>query len=147
LCGQRDEETSGLERLGGELLGGRFSTETLRHEQVPAALAAADAFVLPTHGEGFCIAVLEAMAAGLPCIVSDLPVLRWLVGEAGVFVPPDRPNEWAAAITGLTAERRREMSERARRRASEFFWDRLVESHLSLYDKAVQARRLRARAA
>jgi glycosyltransferase involved in cell wall biosynthesis len=140
LLGQRDEETPGIEALGRERLGARFSTATLLPEQVPAALAKADAFVLPTHSEGFCLAVLEAMGSGLPCVVSDIPVLRWLVGEAGLLLPPDRPHEWAAAISALTAERRREMSERGRRRAAEFWWQRLVPDHLAMYEKAMRAR-------
>jgi 1,2-diacylglycerol 3-alpha-glucosyltransferase len=144
LLGQRDEETAGVEALGGALLGARFSTATLPADEVPAALAEADALVLPTHNEGFCLAVLEAMAAGLPCVVSDIPVLRWLVGEAGVLVPPDRPELWAAAIQGLTAERRRALSERGRRRAGEFFWERLIGDHIAMYDKALLARQMRA---
>jgi glycosyltransferase involved in cell wall biosynthesis len=141
LLGQRDDETPGLERLGRELLGQRLSMGTLPSDQIGGALAAADAFVLPSHGEGFCIAVLEALEAGLPCVVSDIPVLRWLVGDAAVLVPPDRPDEWARAIAGLTPDIRRRLSARARQRASEFHWPALAGQYLTMYRKAIAAAR------
>jgi teichuronic acid biosynthesis glycosyltransferase TuaC len=45
--------------------------ETVPHEQVPELLCAADAFVLPTHVEGSCNAIVEAMACGLPIVTSN----------------------------------------------------------------------------
>ncbi|MEO5769879.1 MAG: glycosyltransferase family 4 protein [Polyangia bacterium] len=140
LLGQPDHETPELQDLGRRLLGARFSTGTVPMTEIPAELAAADAFVLPTHIEGFCIAVLEAMNAGLPCLVSDIPVLRWLVGDAGVLLPPDQPQAWAAALRDLGTERRRELSERARLRAAQFHWERLVPLYLSMYQQALVAR-------
>lgn len=41
---------------------------------VPEILRSSDIFVMPTYGEGMSNALLEAMAAGLPCITSDIPV-------------------------------------------------------------------------
>jgi 1,2-diacylglycerol 3-alpha-glucosyltransferase len=140
LLGQRDEETSQIEALGAAELGARFSTATVPTEDVSRALSAAEAFVLPTHHEGFCIAVLEAMAAGLPCVVSDIPVLRWLVGDAAVLVPPDKPDLWTEALAALTASRRRELSQAARARAAEFSLERLADQYVAMYDKAVEAR-------
>jgi 1,2-diacylglycerol 3-alpha-glucosyltransferase len=140
LLGQRDEETSQIEALGTAQLGERFSTATVAPGDVAPALASADAFVLPTHNEGFCIAVLEAMAAGLPCVVSDIPVLRWLVGDAAVLVPPDRPELWTAALASLTASRRRELSQAARARAAAFSLERLADSYAAMYEKAIEAR-------
>jgi 1,2-diacylglycerol 3-alpha-glucosyltransferase len=140
LLGQRDEETVGIEALGAALLGPRLSTATVAPDSVLPALLSADAFVLPTHNEGFCIAVLEAMAAGLPCVVSDIPVLRWLVGDAAVLVPPDRPELWTAALAALTAPRRRELSQAARARAVEFGLDALADRYVEMYEKAIAAR-------
>jgi glycosyltransferase involved in cell wall biosynthesis len=140
LLGQRDGETPDIEKLGHQLLGSRFSTGTVPQDQVPIALTSAEAFVLPTHHEGFCIAILEAMSAGLPCLVSDIPVLRWLVQDAAVLLPPDRPERWAAALRDLTAQRRRDLSERGRRRAADFHWDRLLGDYVSMYEKALAAR-------
>ena len=139
LLGQRDEETPQIEALGAALLTSRFSAATVAPGDVATALASAEAFVLPTHNEGFCIALLEAMGAGLPCVVSDIPVLRWLVGNAAILVPPDRPDLWAGAIATLTASRRRELSRAARERAAEFSLDRLADRYVDMYDKAVEA--------
>lgn len=137
LVGQRDRETEALEALGRELLGPRFSTDTLPRERVSQALSEADVFVLPSHGEGFCIAVLEALEAGLPCVVSDIPVLRWLVGDAAVLVPPDQPHAWRAALAALDAGRRRELSAKARARARAFHWPALMPQYLEMYRQAI----------
>jgi 1,2-diacylglycerol 3-alpha-glucosyltransferase len=137
LLGQRDGETPGIEALGRAQLGSRFSIDTVPRDRISAEIAAADAFVLPTHLEGFCIAVLEAMDAGIPCVVSDIPVFRWLVGDAGVLVPPDQPEEWAAALRALSPARRRELSERGRRRAADFHWPRIVGDYIAMYRKVL----------
>jgi glycosyltransferase involved in cell wall biosynthesis len=54
-------------------------------------LSAADVFVLPSRQEGFPVAPVEAMSAGLPVVATDAPGVRAVVGEgddaAGVVVP------------------------------------------------------------
>jgi 1,2-diacylglycerol 3-alpha-glucosyltransferase len=141
LLGQPDEETPGLIDLARTLLGDRATLETVPREQIPTELAAADIFVLPTHGEGFCLAVLEALEAGIPCVVSDIPILRWLTGGAAVLVPPGRPELWAAALAALGPAQLRELSERGRERARAFHWSSLVDSYRSMYQQAVRAAR------
>jgi glycosyltransferase involved in cell wall biosynthesis len=44
----------------------------------------ADAFILPSRSEGMCLALLEAMACGMPCIVSDVPENRETICDGGV---------------------------------------------------------------
>jgi len=76
---------------------------------VPAVLAAADLFVLASRGEGFPVALLEAMAAGTPAIASDVGGVREALGPregrhaAGWIVPPVNPAALAAALRGLSA--------------------------------------------
>ncbi len=66
---------------------------------------AADIFVFPSRNEGMPNVVLEAMACGLPTIVSHLPVLESVIhhGENGIFVPVDDVNSLADAIIQLAA--------------------------------------------
>jgi 1,2-diacylglycerol 3-alpha-glucosyltransferase len=139
LLGQSDPETPALIELARTMLPGRATLESVPRDRIPAELAAADVFVLPTHYEGFCMAVLEALEAGIPCVVSDIPVLRWLTDGAAVLVPPDRPDLWTAALAALTPEWLRELSVRGRARARAFHWSSLAPSYVSMYEQAVRA--------
>lgn len=70
-------------------------------------LAAADAFVLPSRAEGLPGALIEAMAAGLPCIATDIPGNRELIrdDETGLAVPVGSHTKLAEAITRLRTDR------------------------------------------
>lgn len=65
---------------------------------------ALDAFVLPSLYEGLPMALLEAMASGLPCISSNLPDIFSALrgGKDGLLCDPDRPETFTDAITQLT---------------------------------------------
>jgi len=73
------------------------------HHEMPARLMAADLFILPTHREGFPLSVLEAMAAGLPSIVSGVGAIPDMVrdGEDGFVVPPQDTVTLAHALRAL----------------------------------------------
>ena len=79
-----------------------------RHD-VPALLAAADLFVLPSLYEGLPLAVLEAMAAGVPVIATAIGGTNEVVrdGETGTLVPPADSAALAAAIARVLANRDR----------------------------------------
>lgn len=87
----------------------------------------ADAFVLPSSTEGLSNALLEAMAHGLPCIVSDIPPNRFAVGHAGLTFSVGSAEELARRIDELIRDRASggELAERlskaAGRRAREEF--------------------------
>jgi glycosyltransferase involved in cell wall biosynthesis len=107
----------------------------LDEPQVVAALQRADVFVNPSEGEGLPNAVLEAMACGLPTVLSDIEPHRELIGpeEAGLFCDGS-PASMARAIERLLSDEalRRRLGEAARRRVErEFGWEeatrRLVE--------------------
>lgn len=72
-------------------------------EDVPALLASADAFVLPSRSEAFPNGAIEAMAAGLPVVASRVGGLVDLIddGRTGLLVDPDDPKALAAAIESL----------------------------------------------
>lgn len=73
----------------------------------------ADIFVFPSRREGMPVALIEAMAAGLPCIASDIRGCHELIGPAGtgpkaggMLVPPDSPQQLGAALNVLLADGR-----------------------------------------
>src|SRR3972149_5403661 len=75
-------------------------------EDVRPVLRAADAFVLPSRYEGMPLALLEAMAAGLPCVVSDVGDCGLLVreGARGVGVPTENRAALADALGSVLAQ-------------------------------------------
>ena len=72
-------------------------------ENVQLYLAAGDIFVLASKFEGMPIALLEAMAAGLPCVVTNVGEIKKLIthGEHGLVVPPEDPACLAEALRTL----------------------------------------------
>jgi glycosyltransferase involved in cell wall biosynthesis len=86
-------------------------------------LAEADVFVLPTRADGAPWAIIEAMAAGLPVVASDVAAIPELLGDAGVVVPPEDSAALATALRALAddPERRAELGARGRARAHEHY--------------------------
>jgi glycosyltransferase involved in cell wall biosynthesis len=92
---------------------------------VPALLAAADLFVLPSLDDAFPTAILEAMAAGLPVVATRAGGIPEIVddGATGLLVPPGDAAALARAISTLLADpaARKSLGEAGRRRAGERF--------------------------
>jgi len=77
-----------------------------RRADIPELLGQADLFAFSTTAaEGFGIALIEAMAAGLPVIASDVPACREVLldGAAGELLPPREVREWSLCLGGLMA--------------------------------------------
>jgi glycosyltransferase involved in cell wall biosynthesis len=105
-----------------------------------ALMAGADAFVLPSHWEGFGLTTLEAMACGAPVIVSDRGALPEVVADAGLVVEPT-PEALRAALLRVTEEPglAAELRDRGRARAAEFTWQRTACGWLAAVRSALEA--------
>jgi glycosyltransferase involved in cell wall biosynthesis len=75
-------------------------------EDIPALLAAADIFALPSHFEGLPMSVIEAMLTGLPVIATDIrgPREQVVPGETGLLVPPATTQPLADALARLITD-------------------------------------------
>lgn len=103
-------------------------------------LAAADVFVLPSAREGLSFAILEAMQAGLACVVADGPGNPEAVGDAGIVVPAGDVAALAHALDRLArdpAERSRLGSAARARVAAEFSAERLRAEVAAAYARAL----------
>ncbi|RJR42404.1 MAG: glycosyltransferase family 1 protein [Deltaproteobacteria bacterium] len=137
--GRRQEE---MRDLAGSLgLGDRVHFLGNRRD-VPELLGAMDIFVLPSHSEGVSLAVLEAMAAGLPVIVSAVGGLPEIVKheENGLLIPPKDAEALAGSLARLleNPDLARRLGEKAREHIREkYSLERMAQVVNDAYDELV----------
>ncbi len=104
-------------------------------DDVPALVAGAALLILPSFAEGFGLPVLEAQAAGVPVVCSDIPALRETAGEAAVFVDPAAPSSIAEGIETVLGNEtvRTSLREKGRARARQFTWDKAASRTVEIY--------------
>ncbi len=104
-------------------------------EELPFLYQSAEVFVYPSLYEGFGMPVLEAMAAGAPVVTSNTSSLPEVAGDAAILVSPDSVSEIAEAIRGVMGNNqlRRKLTDRGKKRAGGFTWDRCARRTLEAY--------------
>jgi L-malate glycosyltransferase len=137
--GPREREVVELRRRLG--LEDRVVLTGYRDDAV-RVLAGADLFVLASRWEGLPVALMEALALGLPVVATAVGGVPEALepGVEGELVPPGRPERLAAAISTLAADpvRRKEMGEAARTRGDEFDIRRAVRRIEAIYREVVR---------
>jgi glycosyltransferase involved in cell wall biosynthesis len=139
---QRDTLELRVKALGLTLGPGQAVELPGASAEATEALREADLFVLPSREEGMSIALLEAMALGIPLVASSIPGNRRLVSdfEHGRLVPPDDPDALARVIIQQwdDFDRAVHMSRAARRRVTqEFSIQAMARRHLELFQEKV----------
>lgn len=107
-------------------------------EQLPLLYSGAALFVYPSSYEGFGLPPIEAMASGVPVIVSNRSCLPEVCGDAALYINPDDDNDFLSAVTEAL-ENSRWRSEATRRglvRASLFTWERCLNDTVDVYKQA-----------
>jgi len=132
------EERLELERLSLEL---ELANTTMVGAQRGGSLVDwyrwADAFVLPSDREGMPLVLLEAMAAGLAIVATDVAGTRDTVGQDGLLVRPD-PSSLAKCIDRLACDPalRATLSDRSRQRGKDLTWAGVVDRLEAVYEGA-----------
>lgn len=106
---------------------------TVAQAELPGLVAGAAAFAFPSVKEGFGLAAMEALAAGVPLVTRDLPVLREVFGGAAEFAtdPPGFADALSRALHHADPGR----AARGRALAAAHTWDAAAAAHLALYSR------------
>ena len=109
---------------------------------IPAIMNALDLHVLSSFSESMPLAIIEAMACGTPCVVTDVGDAALVVGDTGWVVPPKEPKALAAGIEmgigTLKKNGKDELGQRCRRVIEEkYSLEVMVDSYLKLWKKTV----------
>jgi phosphatidyl-myo-inositol dimannoside synthase len=107
-------------------------------EQIAKRYAAADVFVLPSFNEGMSVATLEAMAAGLPTVVTRTGGTTELVadGVSGLVFDWADVNSLVSHVARLAQDRglAQQMGAAARTRARRFSWDTAAQEYIEIFE-------------
>lgn len=116
-------------------------TDYVPDTMLRALLRNATTMVYPSLYEGFGLPVVEAMAAGIPVVASDIPSLREVGGDAAVFFNPHDSDALHRALSIMltNAELRGQFHRRGRARAQQFRWRRMVEETERVYHSVLQS--------
>ena len=114
-------------------------------DDVEEFLLAADLFVLPSLEEGISVALLEALAAGLPVVATNIPGNRAIIENRrdGLLAPPSSPEALVAAIEELILrpDYARQLAVAGRARvAAEFSLEQKARQHLTLFEQILASR-------
>lgn len=139
LVGQQDESTAEIAALADALLGsGNYRITSAPYVEMKDYYGAADTFVLASLKEGFGRVLLEASSFGLPCLVDDNPVMRYVLGAEGFYADLSKDGNLTALYSSVVSN---SLSLLLRRRRVEmvqkrFGWGSLTSEYIEMFKKA-----------
>jgi glycosyltransferase involved in cell wall biosynthesis len=127
-----------IERLAPQ---GLLALGRVADERLIELLQGAAVFAYPSLYEGFGLPPLEALACGLPTVVSDVSSLPEVVGAVGFKAPPHDVKAWIQALRQAWLQRNDlALRGRALAWAANFSWRRSAERHAEVFDRVLARR-------
>lgn len=122
-----------LRRSGAKVM----QTGYVSDEDRAALFMNASLYLMPSHYEGFGMQLLEGMQYGCPMLVSDIPVLREVAGDASAYCATD-PESIAHGITDLlkNPKAQQKLVAAGHKRLKDFSWDKVADD---IYQRIAQA--------
>lgn len=108
--------------------------------ELKALIKGAEFFVFPSFYEGFGLPVIEAMACGTPVLVSDIPVMHEIAGDAAGYFDPYDIDDISRAIGDIITDDsgRERMSNLGREIVSRFTWENTAKKTLECYCQLIE---------
>jgi 1,2-diacylglycerol 3-alpha-glucosyltransferase len=134
LLGQIDEESAEVIQLGDRLLGSdNFQVKTVTYDEISNYYRVADLFVLASLNEGFGRVLLEAMGYGLPCLVHDYDVTRFVLKDMGYFADFTTCGSLSILIKEILANSKDDMNSQRHKFIYEHFsWNCLLPTYVDM---------------
>ncbi len=126
-----------MKEIGDEYRDDIIFTGRFEDSELSPLLWGADLFVLPSFYEGFGLPVLEAMACGVPTLVSNTPSLVEVGGNASLAFDPHNVDDMAKVLDNIISDPnlRQEMRIKGLKRAREFSWIRCAQETVNVIQK------------
>lgn len=111
---------------------------SVKEEELRALYKNSEALVFPSLMEGFGLPGLEAMAAGIPVVCSEIPVFREIYGDAAVYFNPKDSDNLAQKLELIIKDQklRQKLIEKGEHRLLNYNWQRLARETLTVYKEA-----------
>lgn len=116
-------------------------TDYIPEEDKPGLIKGTKLFVLPSYWEGFGLDVLNAMASGVPVVVSNVGSLPEVVGEAGILIDPYNINsleEGIRKVLSMPQAQYNTLVEAGLKQAGRFSWEKTARRTLQILEKAAK---------
>lgn len=141
MLGHMDENSIPIVQLAEQKLGkANFTALSVPYEQVQEYYQAADVFVLGSLKEGFGRVYLEALINGLPSIVNDHPVMRYVLKEQGIFQDLSQSGTLTQTLAELIKQPQSAESMIKRREyvKNTFSWEALIPAYRNMFNHCLK---------
>jgi alpha-1,3-rhamnosyl/mannosyltransferase len=112
-------------------------------EEKRVLLESARVFVFPSFAEGFGLPIIEALAFGIPTIISDIPVFHEVAARAALFFDPKKPAAFEKVLIRLVSDGalQQRLAKAGKKRALFFDWKKTARQTLAIYRRVGKKKR------